>query len=73
VTVLLDCTGLVAGYGKRMIFDKPDVQVARSAAVAVTGHNGTGKSTLLDDAKIRRSSLGFGQAAAFGALVDAAS
>lgn len=47
MTPLLACEGLVAGYGKRMVLDKPDIHVARGEAIALIGHNGTGKSTLL--------------------------
>ena len=47
MTALLDVSGLVAGYGRRAVLHQLSVAVQPGEAIALIGHNGTGKSTLL--------------------------
>lgn len=45
--LLLDVSGLSAGYGETVILEDLNLRVAAGEAVAVLGRNGVGKSTLL--------------------------
>ena len=47
MTALLDVAGLDAGYGRRTVLHRLSVRLQAGEAVALIGHNGTGKSTLL--------------------------
>ena len=47
MTGLLDITGLEAGYGRRTVLHRLSVTLAPGESIALIGHNGTGKSTLL--------------------------
>jgi branched-chain amino acid transport system ATP-binding protein len=75
---VFDALGLLVRNGMTLVLAEQNVrkalQVTHMAYVLAQGRISTqGDSrTLLDDAEIRRSYLGLGQAAAFGALVDAA-
>ena len=44
---LLEVRGLTASYGRTVVLDGVDIEVASGEVVAVVGANGTGKSTLL--------------------------
>jgi branched-chain amino acid transport system ATP-binding protein len=44
---VLQLRGLTAGYGNRMILADLDLTVAAGARIALIGHNGAGKSTIL--------------------------
>jgi branched-chain amino acid transport system ATP-binding protein len=45
--VILAVEALVAGYGKRMVLDGPSFTLAAGEGLALLGHNGTGKSTII--------------------------
>ena len=47
MTRLLDITGLEAGYGRRTVLHRLSLGLGAGEAIALIGHNGTGKSTLL--------------------------
>ncbi len=47
MTLALEATGLVAGYGEAEILHDVSIKVQRGEMVAVIGPNGAGKSTLL--------------------------
>jgi branched-chain amino acid transport system ATP-binding protein len=47
MTGLLDITGLEAGYGRRTVLHRLSVTLEPGQSIALIGHNGTGKSTLL--------------------------
>ncbi len=47
MTLALEATGLVAGYGEAEILHDVSIKVERGEMVAVIGPNGAGKSTLL--------------------------
>lgn len=44
---MLEIRGVTAGYGRSMVLNDVNLEVATGGAVAVMGHNGAGKSTLL--------------------------
>jgi len=44
---MLEVQGLVAGYGRRMVLDRLSCRLAPGEGLALLGHNGTGKSTLI--------------------------
>jgi len=44
---LIAVNGLLAGYGRMLVLDQLTLHVDRGEAIALIGHNGTGKSTLL--------------------------
>jgi branched-chain amino acid transport system ATP-binding protein len=44
---MLDVQGLVAGYGRRMVLDRLSFRLEAGEGLALLGHNGTGKSTLI--------------------------
>jgi branched-chain amino acid transport system ATP-binding protein len=46
-TSLLKVEGLVAGYGKKQVLNGVSLNVAAGEIVALIGHNGAGKSTVL--------------------------
>ena len=46
-TALLEVAGLEAGYGRRLVLHRLSLRLQAGEAVALIGHNGTGKSTLL--------------------------
>ncbi len=45
--MLLDVSGLCAGYGSKQVIRGVDLQVGEREVVAVLGHNGAGKSSLM--------------------------
>ncbi|MCH8009502.1 MAG: ATP-binding cassette domain-containing protein, partial [Chloroflexi bacterium] len=47
MTLALEATGLIAGYGEADILHDVSIKVERGEMVAVIGPNGAGKSTLL--------------------------
>jgi branched-chain amino acid transport system ATP-binding protein len=47
VTALLEVSALVAGYGRHVVLNQLSVDLAAGESIALIGHNGTGKSTLL--------------------------
>lgn len=47
MTALLEVAGLEAGYGRRTVLHQLSVRLEAGESVALIGHNGTGKSTLL--------------------------
>lgn len=47
MTALLEIEGLEAGYGRRTVLHRLSVRLHAGEAIALIGHNGTGKSTLL--------------------------
>ena len=47
MTALLDLAGLEAGYGRRTVLHRLSVRLEAGESIALIGHNGTGKSTLL--------------------------
>ena len=47
MTGLLDIAGLEAGYGRRTVLHRLSVTLEPGESIALIGHNGTGKSTLL--------------------------
>ncbi len=47
MTALLQVAGLDAGYGRRTVLHRLSVRLQAGEAIALIGHNGTGKSTLL--------------------------
>lgn len=47
MTTLLDVRGLQAGYGRRMVLHGIDLTLDAGQGLALIGHNGTGKSTLI--------------------------
>lgn len=47
MTALLEVAGLEAGYDRRLVLQRLSVTIRAGEAVALIGHNGTGKSTLL--------------------------
>jgi branched-chain amino acid transport system ATP-binding protein len=44
---MLAVEALVAGYGRRMVLDGPGFTLAAGEGLALLGHNGTGKSTII--------------------------
>jgi len=44
---MLAVEGLVAGYGRRMVLDRMSFTLAAGEGLALLGHNGTGKSTVI--------------------------
>lgn len=61
--VLLEATGLVAGYGKKEVLRGVDLALRQGEVLVVLGHNGAGKTTLMRAlfglAKPRAGSVGF--------------
>jgi len=47
VTALLEVAGVVAGYGRHAVLNRLSARLDGGEAIALIGHNGTGKSTLL--------------------------
>jgi branched-chain amino acid transport system ATP-binding protein len=47
MTPLLEVRALQAGYGRRMVLHGIDLTMAAGEGLALIGHNGTGKSTLI--------------------------
>ncbi len=47
MTALLEVAGLEAGYGRRTVLHHLSLRLHAGEAIALIGHNGTGKSTLL--------------------------
>ncbi len=47
MTALLEVSALVAGYGRHVVLNQLSVDLAAGESIALIGHNGTGKSTLL--------------------------
>lgn len=45
--VFIQCQGLSKEYDGRVLFENLDITLHASESIALTGHNGTGKSTLL--------------------------
>jgi branched-chain amino acid transport system ATP-binding protein len=78
VDEVFDALGALVADGMALILAEQNVrkalQVTHRAYVLAQGRVAAAgaSATLLDDAQIRRSYLGLGQAASFGALVDAA-
>jgi ABC-type branched-subunit amino acid transport system ATPase component len=48
MTPLLEVRALQAGYGRRMVLHGIDLTMAAGEGLALIGHNGTGKSTLME-------------------------
>ncbi|MCC7275945.1 MAG: ABC transporter ATP-binding protein [Alphaproteobacteria bacterium] len=46
-SVMLQATGIAAGYGRKRIVEGIDLTVGRGEIVLVLGHNGAGKTTLM--------------------------
>ena len=47
MTALLEVAELEAGYGRRIVLHRLSIRLQAGEAIALIGHNGTGKSTLL--------------------------
>ena len=62
--VMLELTGLHAGYGRTMVLHGVDLTVPAGGVAAVLGHNGAGKTTLL------RTALGLLKARSGSVVLD---